>query len=61
MTLLRAWLVATAVIVAILLIWAFAPVLVFFALLAVALGALSALMVAIARRLEAWRNRKARE
>ncbi len=59
MTLLRAWLIGTAIIVSALAIWAFAPVLVFLALLAAALGLLSAVMIAFARALGAWRDRRA--
>jgi hypothetical protein len=59
MTLLRAWLIGTTIIVSALAIWAFAPVLVFLALLAAALGVLSAVMIAFARALGAWRDRRA--
>jgi hypothetical protein len=59
MTLLRAWLIGTTIIVSALAIWAFAPVLVFLALLAGALGLLSAVMIAFARALGAWRDRRA--
>ena len=59
MTLLRTWLIGSAIIVTALAIWAFAPVLVFFALLAAALGLLSAVMIAFARALGAWRDRRA--
>ena len=59
MTLLRAWLIGTSIIVTALAIWAFAPVLVFLALLAGALGLLSAVMIAFARALGAWRDRRA--
>lgn len=55
---LRLWLIGTSVILAGLAVWAFAPVLVFFALLALALGVLSALMIALARALQAWRGRR---
>ena len=41
-TVLRLWLIGTAVMLAALAVWAFAPVLVFFVLLAAALGLLSA-------------------
>jgi hypothetical protein len=58
MTLLRAWLIATAIIITALAIWAFAPVLVFFVLLAAVLGVLSALMIWFARALGAWRDRR---
>jgi hypothetical protein len=59
MTLLRAWLIGTTIIISALAIWAFAPVLVFLALLAGALGLLSAVMIAFARALGAWRDRRA--
>ncbi len=55
-SLLRIWLGATAVALAGGLVWAFAPVLVFFALLTGAIGLLSALMIALARTLQAWRG-----
>jgi hypothetical protein len=62
MSLLRLWLLGTALIVAALLIWAFAPVLVFLALLAGGLGVLSLAMVGLARALERglgkWRRRR---
>jgi hypothetical protein len=62
MSLLRLWLLATALIVAALLIWAFAPVLVFLALLAGGLGVLSFAMVGFARALERgvskWKRRR---
>ena len=57
MSLLRIWLIATAVILAVLAVWAFAPVLVFLALLVAALGLLSAVMITLARALQAWRER----
>ncbi len=57
--LLRYWLLATAIIVGALAIWAMAPVLVFLALLAVALGLVSFAMIGLARALEAWRKRRA--
>jgi hypothetical protein len=55
--LLRYWLAGTALVVAALLVWAFAPVLVFLALLAAALGLVSFAMIGLARAIEAWRNR----
>jgi hypothetical protein len=58
MTLLRTWLIGTAIIITALAIWAFAPVLVFFVLLAAALGLLSAVMIWFARALGAWRDRR---
>lgn len=57
MTLLRLWLLATATILTGLALWAFAPVLVFILLLTTVLGLISAVMVALARALRAWRER----
>jgi hypothetical protein len=57
-TALRLWLVATTVLLAALMVWAFAPVLLFFLLLTAALGLLAALMIAMARGLQAWRARR---
>jgi hypothetical protein len=57
-TLLRAWLAGTAIIVAALAVWAFAPVLIFFVLLAGGLGIVALAMIALARGLQAWRDRK---
>jgi hypothetical protein len=57
-TALRIWLVATTVLLAALMVWTFAPVLLFFLLLTVALGLLAALMIAMARGLQAWRARR---
>ena len=57
--LLRYWLAGTAIIVGALAIWAMAPVLVFLALLVVALGLVSFAMIGLARALAAWRNRRA--
>jgi hypothetical protein len=59
LTLLRLWLVATAVLLAVVLVWALAPVLLFFLLLTGGLGLLSALMIAAARALAVWRARRA--
>ena len=58
MTALRLWLVATTVLLAALMVWAFAPVLLFFLLLTAALGLVAALMIAMARGLQAWRARR---
>jgi hypothetical protein len=58
MTLLRLWLAATAVVLAVIAVWAFAPVLVFVALLIVALGLAAAAMILLARRLQSWRERR---
>ena len=55
-TLLRIWLLLTAALLAGILLWAFAPLLIFFALLAAALGIVAALMIALARALRAWRE-----
>jgi len=58
-TLLRLWLLATAAILTALAIWAFAPVLLFAAAVALGLGAVSAGMIALARRIEArWQRRR---
>ena len=58
MTLLRTWLIGSFIIITALAVWAFAPVLVFFVLLAAALGLLSAVMIWFARALGAWRDRR---
>ena len=58
MTVLRLWLLATAVIVAALSLWAFAPVMIFVLLLTAGLGVVSALMIGLARLLRAWLERK---
>jgi hypothetical protein len=57
--LLRIWLLATAAVLAGMALWAFAPVLLFIGLLMAALGAASALMIALARALRAARERRA--
>jgi hypothetical protein len=57
-SLLRIWLAATAVILAGLAVWAFAPVLVFVVLLIVVLGLAAAAMILLARSLQAWRERR---
>jgi hypothetical protein len=57
-TVLRLWLIGTSVILVGLMVWAFAPVLVFFLLLTAGLGVVCALMVGIARALRAWRERR---
>jgi hypothetical protein len=56
-TVLRLWLVATAVLLAAILVWAFAPVLLFFLLLTAGLGLVSALMIGLARGVQTWRAR----
>lgn len=57
MTMLRIWMLATAVILAALAIWAFAPVLVFVGLLALGLGIVSFTMIGLAQALKAWSER----
>jgi hypothetical protein len=57
-TLLRLWLAVTAIALAGMAVWAFAPVLVFMALLLVLLGAAAAVMIALARWLQALRERR---
>ena len=52
-TALRLWLIGTGLIAAGLALWAFAPVVIFVLLLAAALGAVSALMIVLARLLRA--------
>jgi hypothetical protein len=56
-TLLRIWLLATTAILSAIAIWAYAPVLVFLAVLLAVLGCASAIMIALARWLQAWRER----
>jgi preprotein translocase subunit SecF len=58
-TLLRVWMLATTALVSAMAIWAYAPVLFFIMLLTAALGLMSAVMIAIARWLQAWRERSA--
>ena len=55
-SLLRIWLWATVAVLTGLLVWAFAPVLVFLALLTLGIGLLSGLMIAIARGLQKSRE-----
>jgi hypothetical protein len=52
MSMLRLWLIATALALAAVMIWAFAPVLVFLALLTGGLGLIAFSMIALARALE---------
>jgi len=59
-TLLRLWLAGTAIILAAMAVWAFAPVLVFVVLLAAGLGLLSLAMIALARALRRWRDHSGR-
>ena len=58
MTLLRAWLIASSVVITAIAVWALAPVLVFVALLVAGLGLISASMIMLARRLRAWRDHR---
>jgi ABC-type uncharacterized transport system permease subunit len=55
---LRLWLIGTSVILATLAVWAFVPVLFFVLLLTAALGVVSAVMIGLARALQAWRARR---
>jgi ABC-type uncharacterized transport system permease subunit len=57
-TALRLWLIATAVALGALAVWALAPVLLFVVLLTAGLGAVSAVMIGIARALRAWKERR---
>ena len=57
-TLLRNWLAGTAIILVAIAVWALAPVLIFFVLLAAALGLVSLAMIVLARSLQAWRDRR---
>jgi hypothetical protein len=54
----RLWFWATAIVLAGMVLWTLAPVLVFMALLLAALGLAAAAMIALARRLQAWRERR---
>lgn len=56
MIVLRLWLAGTAVVLAVLTVWAFAPVLVFAALLTGGLGLLSLAMIGLAHLLRRWRE-----
>jgi hypothetical protein len=47
--------------VALLAVWAFAPVLIFFVLLTLGLGVVSAAVILLARALQMWRIRRADE
>ena len=58
MILLRYWLAGTAIVLGAIAVWAFAPVLVFVALLAAGLGLVAFAMIALARWLQRWRQRK---
>lgn len=56
LTLLRVWLWGTGAIIAFLIVWTIAPVLFLVLLLTAGLGVLSAAMILLARRLEAWKR-----
>lgn len=58
MSVLRLWLLGTVAVLIGLAVWAFAPVLIFFLLLALGLGVLSGAMILLARTLQAWRERR---
>jgi hypothetical protein len=58
MPLLRIWLLLTTALLIGLALWAFAPMLVFLVLLTAALGIVSAVMIALAKTLHAWRQRR---
>ncbi len=57
MKLLRVWLAGTAIVLVAIAVWTLAPVLIFFLLLAAALGLVSLAMIALARGLQNWRDR----
>ena len=57
MRVLRLWLLGTALLAAVLLVWAFAPVLLFLGLLTGALGALSFAIIGLARALQKARGK----
>ena len=57
-TALRIWLIATGIALAALAVWALAPVLLFVVLLTAGLGAVSAVMIGIARALRTWKERR---
>jgi hypothetical protein len=61
MTLLRAWLIGSGLLLAGLAVWAFAPVLVFMGLVAAALGFLSLLMIRLSHALRDWWDRRNQE
>ncbi len=58
MSVLRIWLYGSAAILLAILVWTLAPVLFFILLLTAALGVVSAIMIALARALQAWRERR---
>ena len=53
----RFWFLATAIVLVGAMVWAFVPVLVPMLAVAAGLGGLVAVMVAMARKLERWRDR----
>ena len=57
MRLVRAWFIGTALLGAVVLVWAFAPVLVFIALLTAGLGLVCLAMIGLARALERARGK----
>jgi hypothetical protein len=57
-TVLRLWLAGTAILLTAIAVWAFAPVLVFAALLVLGLGLVSLAMIGLARLLRRWREGK---
>ena len=56
MSVLRIWLYGSAAIILAILVWTLAPVLFFILLLTAALGVVSAIMIGLARALQAWRE-----
>jgi len=60
-TVVRGWLIGTALLGAAVLVWAFAPVLVFIGLLTVGLGALAVVMIGLARALERALGKRRRD
>jgi hypothetical protein len=57
-TVLRLWLAGTAVLLTAIAVWAFAPVLVFAALVVLGLALVSIVMIVLARILRRWRERR---
>jgi hypothetical protein len=53
----RAWFIGTALVLAAVLVWAFAPVLLFIALLSAGLGLVCLVMIGLARALERARGK----
>jgi hypothetical protein len=60
-TVLRLWLAGTAIVLAAIAVWAFAPVLVFAALLVAGLGLISVAMIGLAQVLRRRRERAHRD